>query len=65
MALNSSFRRSEGDQSTVPESRNASDGRDIEQVFELTGGEGVDYCFEAAGNLRVMEKAYSVTSGKG
>ena len=44
---------------------NASDGRDIEQVLELTDSEGVDYCFEAAGNLRVMEKAYSVTSGKG
>jgi S-(hydroxymethyl)glutathione dehydrogenase / alcohol dehydrogenase len=44
---------------------NASDGKDLDRVMELTGGLGADYCFEAVGNARVMERAYEVTGAQG
>ncbi|HIA62462.1 MAG TPA: dehydrogenase [Planctomycetaceae bacterium] len=44
---------------------NATDGGEIDRVLELTSGEGADYCFEAVGDVRVMERAYQVTGSKG
>jgi S-(hydroxymethyl)glutathione dehydrogenase / alcohol dehydrogenase len=44
---------------------NATGGGEIDQVLELTNDLGADYCFEAAGDIRVMEKAYQVTASNG
>jgi S-(hydroxymethyl)mycothiol dehydrogenase len=37
---------------------NASQGDPVEQIRELTGGNGADVCIEAVGNPKVMEQAF-------
>jgi len=44
---------------------NAEKENPVERIWELNADKGVDYAFEAAGNLRVMEQAYEVTGAQG
>lgn len=37
----------------------------VEEIMKLTGGKGVDYSFESAGQITSMEQAYQSTSNNG
>jgi S-(hydroxymethyl)glutathione dehydrogenase/alcohol dehydrogenase len=37
----------------------------VDEILEITGGKGVDYCIEASGVRKVMESAFRATSEKG
>ncbi|MDX2346807.1 MAG: zinc-binding dehydrogenase [Legionella sp.] len=44
---------------------NARDPDFIEQIYQLTDGVGLDYCFESAGKAETIEKAYALTRRQG
>lgn len=44
---------------------NARDSNFADEVYQLTDGAGVDYCFESAGRAETIEKAYALVRKQG